>query len=402
MARLRSREAETEDVNPRRLRRGAVKRQHLTRWAVGDQEIAPGVIGETHLGPNIINETHIQPGAAGSLAGGLTITLLGVAQTIAVGGSALVFSEVAAGPRSNGITVTPPTTSVVMPATRIVSVVLRFAWSTWRAGGTVSLLRDGVVVDSSPPSWGTRFDGVLHAGLVNEGETLSIEVDHQDASTHDLEDVRAAFKVEGPAQLVPAVGVTAGFYSTYAQTSGGFSLERVTAAGTTVLDSMAITITDTVWYYLRSQVVGQLVQSKVWAVGDPEPDWMLSAIDTEEPLAPGYAGVTAGSSASSSRDWDLLEVSHGGAVAVSNDMTSYTPGAGIPSGWERIHGTSTAWSIVSLGGGAQALRHTSDSNGSRLVWTDGGAGTDQDVVGRCRSNGNGNSVGIIWRGTSLL
>ncbi len=47
MPRYRSRQIETESVNPRLLRRGAVTRQHISRWAVGHDELAPGVDGTT-------------------------------------------------------------------------------------------------------------------------------------------------------------------------------------------------------------------------------------------------------------------------------------------------------------------------------------------------------------------
>jgi len=337
-------------------------------------------------------------GSVGGGSGFTTTLLRTAAQTISVGGSALQFTEVAAGPRQSGIDVAVPTTTVTVPRTRIVSVLVRFDWVDWRAGGTVRLLRDGTVVDVSPASWGPRFSGVFHAGLVEAGEDLSVVVDHLDGSTQDLENVVVAVKVEGPALGTIPEGEVAGFYNLSIDGTD-ITLSRITDAGGVVLDTAGFSVVEDDWYWVRGQVIGQLVQGKAWAVGDPEPGWIVSATDTDAPLVPGYGGVSAGLAATSSRDYDLIEVSNDGAAAASNDMTSYTPGAGIPTGWERIYRASLAWSVVVDGTSAsgQVLRHTSDDIGSTIVWTPGGAGTDQDVLIR-----GGVAIGMAFKGTSIL
>lgn len=61
MPRIRSRQVETESINPRMLKRGVVKRSHIDRFAVGRDQIAPGSIDVSRMAPQSIKEQHLHP-----------------------------------------------------------------------------------------------------------------------------------------------------------------------------------------------------------------------------------------------------------------------------------------------------------------------------------------------------
>lgn len=150
MARLRSREAETEDVNQRRLRRGAVKRTHLTRWAVGADELAPGVVGDTHLHPST-HETIREVAAAAGVGQLLVVSATG--QSFASGGAYVTADTIVHQHGFAGVTAAGD--SIMWPVDYAGGwVQVEFAWDTYTGGGTIEIEVDGVV-----PAWGLIGSG---------------------------------------------------------------------------------------------------------------------------------------------------------------------------------------------------------------------------------------------------
>lgn len=60
LRRIRSREAETESVNLRMLRRGSVKRIHIGE-KMGSEELGDGIVLPRHLGQHAIREQNVDP-----------------------------------------------------------------------------------------------------------------------------------------------------------------------------------------------------------------------------------------------------------------------------------------------------------------------------------------------------
>lgn len=403
MARHRSREAETEDVNERRLRRGAVKRTHIGRWAIGVDELAPGVVGDTHLGSSAVQV--IQRAAAGVTAG-MSVTLSAASQTISTGGEALELTDLVVGPRRAGFDdLTLPASAMTFPVEVVATVHVRYRWDTWRAGGTVQLLRDDVVVDESPVSWGTRFDGVLHAGAVRPGEALSVVVDHGDGSSHDVTDVVVTVKVEG----VPVSGVPdgeAGIYTvSFMSGENVLKLVRVTGAGSTTLAEPAFSGSPDVWYGLRASFVDGRIRARVWEWDDPEPSTWLIDVTDPDPLAPGYAGVTASPTTDTSdgRRYDTVEVTHDGGTPIYTDFSEYA--LGFPVGWSRLFGPGNLWEVATFIGatGGQILQYpVSALPASFLGWASAGVGRNTEIVVRCQTGDSDEAIGVLLHGTVLL
>lgn len=405
--RIRSRSVETESVNQRMLRRGAVKRQHINRWAVGERELAPGIVGGTHLAPSSIERIREIVGEGD----GLSIALTNAGQTIPNGGAALELTSAAAGLRPAGFeAVAFPTTSIVFPASRVASVLVRFQWDDWRHGGTVRLMRDGTVVDESPPSWGPRFSGVLHAGAVLEGESLSVEVDHGDAGDHDVSDVRVDIRVEGATGTSEAQPT--GLYTvTWLQAANLFKITRYAADGSnTVLDSSAPASTGTNFVGIRARMDGDRIRARMWLWTDPEPSsWDLDIVDTA-PLSAGLVGVTSTLTGSMGdpgmyRSYDTIEVGFDGEPTYSTDFSEYADG-GLPADWQPLAGNGVAnWEIISDGAftGGKFLGYPTDSVGlgSFVGWIGGGSRADTDVVIRARPDEDNTTVGLILRGNPI-
>lgn len=149
MARNRSRDSETEDVNQRRLRRGAIHRQHLSRWAVGKDELAPGIVGDIHLHPTT-RETIREIGSGAGVGQLLVRSVVG--QSFASGGDYVApdatiyqhgFDEVVSA-----------TDVVVWPVDAVGEIQVEFAWDTYEGGGTIEIEVDGAV-----PTWGLIAEG---------------------------------------------------------------------------------------------------------------------------------------------------------------------------------------------------------------------------------------------------
>ncbi len=337
-------------------------------------------------------------------------------QTIPVGGAALSLTEAIIGPARTGVEVPAlPATSVQVPAKSVVSVLVRFAWVGWRAGGVVRLKRGSVVVDEAPSSWGTRFDGVLHAGAVEPGEALSVEVDHEDGADHDLTDVRVDLRVEGPARGIVSDFTGAALYAVLWNPSspGGpvFRIARETGAGETTLASSAPADTGTAFVGIRALVVGGRIRARVWPWADPEPStWNLDVTDPA-PLPAGVVGVTStvtGSigSPGTYREYDYLEVANDGAPAVATDFSEY-PDGGLPADWSVLVGAGgPSWEIATGGAlyiGEKLLRYPTQSVGvgAYVGWDGGGIGFDVDALLRARNGQTDTTVGLVLRGNPL-
>lgn len=409
MGRVRSRQVETQSVNQRMLRRGAVKRQHVSRWAIGSTELAPGVVGGTHLHPTAIER--IREEAAGSSGHGVTIALSAeAAQTIPAGGIALELTDVTVGPRRAGFdSVSVPTTSIAVDSDCVASVLVRFRWDDWRAGGVVRLMRGAVVVDEAPPSWGPRFSGVLHAGAVEAGEELSVVVDHGDASGHDVVEASVVVRVEGASQAAAASPV--GLYAvTWLQGSTLLSVRRFDENGEADLGTAAPASTTTEFVGIRVLMVGNRIRTRVWEWADPEPStWHIDVTDPA-PLQPGFVGVTSTLTGSAGlggtyREYDSVEVSFDGATPVSTDFSEYADG-GLPADWQVLIGAGGAnWEIISGGGsydGGKFLGYPLVSpNGAYVGWTGAGSGSDVNVLVRARAGEDNTALGVVVRGNPL-
>lgn len=201
MARYRSREAETEDVNQRRLQRGAVERRHLTRWSVGHDELAPGVVDHTHLDPSVVEI--IREVGGGSGVGQLlvlTATDVDIDDEGYVTFDTITHQNGFAGVTAAGDTITWPTSAVG-------GAIVMFAWATFTGGGTIEL-----EVDGSVPAWGTIATG--SAGTEGRGEigvdiaagaVVKLKVTHGEV-TAQTATVTMYLKVEDPAYSTPVPG----------------------------------------------------------------------------------------------------------------------------------------------------------------------------------------------------
>lgn len=147
MPRYRSRQIETESVNPRLLRRGAVKRQHLTRWAVGADELAPGIIGDTHINPTAIQQI-IQGAQAGKL-----LVMSASAASVDDGGDYLTFDTVVA---VKGFSPEPTAgDSWVHPVEGVYVLDYEHVWDTFDEGGTIEVEVDGELLAEGTIASGT-------------------------------------------------------------------------------------------------------------------------------------------------------------------------------------------------------------------------------------------------------
>lgn len=194
MARNRSRDAETESVNQRMLRRGAVKRQHLTRWAVGRDELAPGVVGDTHLNPSTIERIREVSSASGV---GQLLVVSATADSISSGGDyvtadAIVYQRGFAGVTADG-------DSIVWPTDAVGEIQVEFAWDTYTGGGTIEIEVDGVV-----PAWGliatgtSGSKGCKRRGVhIAEGAVVKVKVT-QTSGVAKTADVLVEFSIPDP------------------------------------------------------------------------------------------------------------------------------------------------------------------------------------------------------------
>lgn len=200
MARHRSREAETEDVNPRRLRRGAVKRTHIGRWAVGHDELAPGVVGPGHLQPTVI-ETIREVGATAGV--GQILLASATAQAFASGGDYVTTDAIEY--QFGFADVVAAGDSIVWPVDAVGEVQVEFKWDTYEGGGTIEIEVDGAV-----PAWGlvgtgnVGSEGCKRRGVhIAEGSVVKVKVT-QTSGEAQTGDVTVEFSIPDPTLTVPA------------------------------------------------------------------------------------------------------------------------------------------------------------------------------------------------------
>lgn len=172
MSRLRSRDAESGDVNARRLARDAVTRESIARWAVGFDELAPGVVGRPHLAARAVGEANLAPEAVQVLRGDAHLLVMSATSaSVADGGGPVTFSTIDA--QHSFATVTEAGDSWVHPITAVYVLGYEHQWDSFKGGGTIELRVDGVTVATlASGTVGSRGRGsisyVATAGSVGE------------------------------------------------------------------------------------------------------------------------------------------------------------------------------------------------------------------------------------------
>jgi hypothetical protein len=192
MARVRSRIIETESINPRTMRRGAVKRQHLSRWAVGRDELAPGVVGDTHLDPSALER--IREVAVGEGVGQLLI-VSATRQSFASGGDYVSADSTVYQFGFDGATAD----AVVWPVDAAGEIQVEFAWDTYDGGGTIEIEVNGTV-----PAWGLLASGSSgrtgckrRSVHIAEGSVVKVRVT-QTSGVAQTADVVVEFSIPDP------------------------------------------------------------------------------------------------------------------------------------------------------------------------------------------------------------
>lgn len=127
----------------------------------------------------------------------------GAAQTIAVGGEAVEWSELGVLEYFEFEAPTFPVTQITIPKDGYYNVAVLLEWDSWTDGGEVWVVRtrDGEPLTVWPPvntGWWTataasRFIDVAQAIRCRVGDILEVFVDHGDGSTQDLAAASAAF-----------------------------------------------------------------------------------------------------------------------------------------------------------------------------------------------------------------
>jgi len=93
----------------------------------------------------------------------------------------------------SGFTETVPTTTVTVPFAGYYNIAVQFGWSSFTEGGTISILKNGATVwapDDDPGLWsstdGQLFEGTAHSIECAPGDTLSVNINPDDASAQTL------------------------------------------------------------------------------------------------------------------------------------------------------------------------------------------------------------------------
>ena len=138
-------------VNPRILKRRAIKRQHVDRWAIGHDELAPGVVGDIHVHPTL--ERYIREMIGGEAGGvGQLLVLTAPAASIPSGGGYVTFTSIAY--QRGFADVSAAGSSFIWPASAVGGAEVEFSWADHEGGGTLE-----IEVDGSVPAWGVLGDG---------------------------------------------------------------------------------------------------------------------------------------------------------------------------------------------------------------------------------------------------
>lgn len=93
----------------------------------------------------------------------------------------------------SGFTETVPTTTVTITQAGYYNIAVQLGWSSFTGGGTITVLKNGLVVwapSDDPGLWsstyGRFFEGTAHAIECKVGDTLSVNVNPDDASAQTL------------------------------------------------------------------------------------------------------------------------------------------------------------------------------------------------------------------------
>ena len=145
MTRLRSRQAESQDINERRYGTDSIPTRALKKFSITAEKLRPGLIGDVHLGGNIINETHIHPTTLADLKGaGQLLVLSASAASIASGGDHVTFDTIVAQHRFPDVIAAGE--SWTHPVDGVYSAVVKLRWDSYAGGGTIRLELDGVLI----------------------------------------------------------------------------------------------------------------------------------------------------------------------------------------------------------------------------------------------------------------
>ena len=198
--RLRSRQAETQDVNQRRLGRRAVSRTAVQPRAIGALEELPGFrrpLAPKDFGAEAIGELD------GRYQDPWAISVTTGVQEFAEAGTLAEWTGVKPGPVTVGFDLSFPTDvlTIVQPGTYRLDVDHR--WADYLGGGTVEVLVNGTVIwgpDSEP--YGPSFATTYNLGLLDRGDEVQVRVAPTDG-TEDGVTVGSLVLVEPAAQKAP-------------------------------------------------------------------------------------------------------------------------------------------------------------------------------------------------------
>jgi hypothetical protein len=131
-----------------------------------------------------------------------------------------------------------PTTTVTIPKDGYYNIGVEFVWSSFTEGGTVTALRNGVTVwppADGPNLWsstgGTEFEGVAHSIACVAGDTISVNLNPDDASAQTMTSATLAV------YLVDRAVSTTTFYRELVMSHGPVGYWRLDeASGTNAAD----------------------------------------------------------------------------------------------------------------------------------------------------------------------
>jgi hypothetical protein len=115
-----------------------------------------------------------------------------------------------------------------------------------------------------------------------------------------------------PIYVSGTAGAENGYYVDTRQPDGLVRINRYLDGNLTTLGSASFDWESDVWYRVLLRREGDTLRAKIWADGDTEPDWMLTA--TDETFHEGPVGV-GGFQGGSVNDWAFVGVGTGGESA---------------------------------------------------------------------------------------
>lgn len=208
MTRNRSRQAETESVNQRMLRRGAVKRQHIGRWAIGSTELAPGVVLDVHLGPQIINEGNLTPGVIEMFRLGETITVEATFE-VPVDGALIEWDTLIAQRGFPAVTLPTTTLEVSKDNAYYDLAEVELSWDDdWARFATVEARVNGTAMRTwTAQRGGATVPFTVPLSVRTPGDLVSIFLDHGDAAPHTITARATLQLIDGAGDAAPTPDV---------------------------------------------------------------------------------------------------------------------------------------------------------------------------------------------------